>query len=174
MPKCRCVCTSPTAIIYPSLTQPWPWTLPLCPQNLKGYPCPKTHQCWNFGKIQFSNVWDIVLTRSKSAFFTMLNRLVTLNFYLLIPNLVLVPKGTTANTLQDIVLTMFGMHGQTNRVTNIQWMNNASGCTTSIGGDIKLLKYRKMQLKIMHHKFWRTRHVHLKSCYQLWEEHLGE
>jgi len=71
----------------------------------------------------------------------------TLNFKdILTPKLevfILVPKCTRAECLvkicptllKDIVLTMFGMHGQTRRQTHEQPENNA--CGHYVGGGIK-------------------------------------
>jgi len=55
------------------------WPCDLWPKNWRIHPCPKMHQRWQFGEIQSSNFQDIALTRPKSAFFSMLDRTVTLN-----------------------------------------------------------------------------------------------
>jgi len=86
-----------------------------------------------------SNFQDIALTKPKSAFSSMLDPIVTLNFELSNPKLkafILVLKCTmlkvwknTSNTFQDIVLTTFGgrMHEQPENITasaELRWQRH--------------------------------------------------
>jgi len=97
-----------------------------------------------WGEIQSSNFQDIALTRPTSAFFSMLDTAVSLNFDLLTPKLeavILVPK---CGSVQDIVLITFGTHGltdpqtdsQTDKQTDRLTVRIHNACGHYVGGDI--------------------------------------